>query len=171
MYVWSNIFNISQRRYTNTWSFNLINHQKCKCTSGCLPLLLSIESSLIRQETARRKEKTTKKYFNWNPDFNSDLPSKVYSASITRWVLQTEVELLQITSELRPKKEIRKISQFFWQRYNLQFETPGLPRLQRLRDSQDSGTPKTPGRPMEKVKATSRKFHSSPNHFQVQIQA
>ena len=24
---------------------------------------------------------------------------------------------------------------------------------------------------MEKVKATSRKFHSSPNHFQVQIQA
>ena len=70
--------------YTNTWSFNLINHQKCKCTSGCLPLLLSIESSLIRQETARRKEKTTKKYFNCNPDFNSDLPSKVYSASITR---------------------------------------------------------------------------------------
>ena len=60
------------------------------------------------------------------------------------------------------------------QRYNLQFETPGLPRLPRLRDSQDSGspkTPKTPGRPMEKVKATSRKFHSSPNHFQVQIQA
>ena len=57
------------------------------------------------------------------------------------------------------------------QSYNLQFETPGLPRL---RDSQDSGTPKTPktpGRPMEKVKATSRKFHSSPNHFQVQIQA
>ena len=98
---------------SNTWSFNLINHQKCKCTSGCLPLLLSIESSLIRQETARRKEKTTKKYFNWNPDFNSDLPSKVYSASITRWVLQTEVELLQITSKPRPKKEIRKISQFF----------------------------------------------------------
>ena len=54
------------------------------------------------------------------------------------------------------------------QRYNLQFETPGLPRLPRLRDSQDSGTP---GRLMEKVKATSRKFHSSPNHFQVQIQA
>ena len=57
------------------------------------------------------------------------------------------------------------------QSYNLQFETPGLPRLPRLWDSQDSGTPKTPGRPMEKVKATSRKFHSSPNHFQVQIQA
>ena len=54
------------------------------------------------------------------------------------------------------------------QSYNLQFETPGLPRLPRLRDSQDSGTP---GRLMEKVKATSRKFHSSPNHFQVQIQA
>ena len=50
-------------------------------------------------------------------------------------------------------------------------KTPGLPRLPRLRDSQDSGIPKTPGRPMEKVKATSRKFHSSPNHFQVQIQA
>ena len=77
------------------------------------------------------------------------------------------------------------------QSYNLQFETPGLPRLPRLWDSQDSGTPKTPktpglprlprlrdsqdsgtpGRLMEKVKATSRKFHSSPNHFQVQIQA
>ena len=41
-------------------------------------------------------------------------------------------------------------------------------RLRDSRDSQDSGTP---GRLMEKVKATSRKFHSSPNHFQVQIQA
>ena len=42
------------------------------------------------------------------------------------------------------------IGSFFWQSYNLQFETPGLPRLPRLRDSrdsQDSGTPKTPGLP------------------------
>ena len=99
-YFTARIYNVP----SNTWSFNLITHQKCKCTSGCLPLLLSIESSLIRQETARRKEKTTKKYFNWNPDFNSDLPSKVYSASITRWVLQTEVELLQITSQPRDQK-------------------------------------------------------------------
>ena len=50
-------------------------------------------------------------------------------------------------------------------------KTPGLPRLPRLRDSQDSGTPKTPGRQMEIVKANSCKFHNSPNHFQVQIQA
>ena len=55
-----------------------------------------------------------------------------------------------LTDNVTTQYKLIESGKIIWQRYNLQFETPGLPRLPRLRDSrdsQDSGTPKTPGLP------------------------